>query len=663
MCLVDKPYWLVDDDALNDPSNDIGKLSKQAYANAIKDILSLPNVHNPSEKRNVLERLYNSIIESVREFNVKTGKSATIMADNLIPIIEFLIIRSGVKNIHAELKFIEKTMPAKYFNGFFGFMITTCVSCVGLIKEINSDEVLISEVSHANTEGNTKRLWGLLYDGLNTPKSFLNSAFASIVDECIIDKENRSNFTREFCVARDMLTSKVIEAFAGKNVVIRDEKAVLRACRDAVAKIVYDDALMAFEKDSVLKEMNDRINDEVHAMKDVLTFEMIDPQHRNIDVNTKKIEKILADLMSKKKPITMQIEALSKIRALIEIDNGSSVMGLAFIRAEVQDIVIQTYMFNSFITAEEEAIDSHRILIEAEASVERMDTIWRYTEIIRENGWSRDTAMKASFNLLSSNSNLYGRSADSSRKRLMVKKEGRFMSSTIKEITDRVVADMVGWFPVDKRDEEWEAVYNAAELVIVGPNFDDVIKVFSSLAKAADSVTDKKILMFKDDANLEQFGIGLDYCDWEEYFILNQTIRTSEEALLKMSSVKTYSKAIDTMKTINGRDVCTAYKMIEILQTVIDIIAETASNASGKNLAAIEEDIIIRILGFVIVRSGLTGLNGLSLFMGNFLVGSKGKARSLSQLNCALEIIKGIGRTPFKTKILGKKRRVHSINN
>ena len=640
MCCVDDFCWLVDQELLNDPEQDIGKLSEQAYADSISKIRALPDIHNPSIKRNELGLIYNSVISSIRKFNAKTGRKEIIMADNIIPIIEFLIIRSGVENIHAELSFIKDTMPESCINGPLDFMATTFISCTSIVKNLNSDDVLISEIAHANAEGNTKKLWELLYDGLNTPKSFLNTIFANVVDKHILDKEDHSNFAHDFIDVRDLLKSDVVQALAAKNIAVRDESVVLRASRDVVAKILYDDAIGVFEKDKVIKTLNDRINSELHEMKDLLTFEMIDPKHRNIDVDTTEIEKIVMGLMSKKKPITKQIEALAKVKTLIDIENGSSVVGLAFIRSEVKDLVIQTYLFNTFITAYEEAIAAHIMLIEAEASVERMDTMWRYTEIIRKEGWSRDTAAKSAYQLISDPANLYGRSADATRKRVSTKKDGRSISELVRNFTEDVTNGMTGWFPAEKRDEEWEAVYNAAETVIIGPNFVSVLKIFMDLASASDALTDEKIIKLKEVASLEILGVGLEYCGGEEYLNLSMKKYKSEKDLLVESSVKTYEKAISAMRNICKRNVCTSHKKLEVLHDVVESIAEAASEASGKDINEIDEEVTSKILAFVIIRSGITGLNGLTLFIGNFLYGSKKYTDYLVKLDTAIGIIR-----------------------
>lgn len=664
MCGVDKFCWLVDDELISDPKNDIGKLSEQAYADAIKKIQSLPKIRDPSAKRSMLEHIYNSIVKSVKDFNSKNGKTVLIMSDNLIPIIEFLVIRSGTNDIYTELCFIEKTIPPSSATGPQGFMITTFKLCIDIIKDLNSDDVLINEIAHANTENNTKKLWELLYDGLNTPNSFLNRIFARIVDKYIIDDEDKSSFSRRFREIRDSLANEVNKALIKNDILINDENAVVRACRDVTAKIVYDNTLVIFEKDKAIKTLNERINSEINAMKDILTFEMIDPLHRNIDINTRKIEKLVVDLMSKKKPITKQMETLSKIKTLICIENGGSVVGLAFIRAGVQDIVVHSYLFNAFITEEEEAIEAHRVLIEAEASVERMDTIWRYTDVIREKGWNRDTATKSAYLLLSNTDNAYGRSADSARKKISIKKDKKNLSDMLVDITNRVVHDMVGWFPIEKGDEEWEAVYNAAEMTIIGPNFSGIMKVYADAAKSADNETDEIILRFSSVAHLGMFGVGLEYSGRKRadqrverevsekkrigLTASYENMNMFEREQIDNNSVETYSMAICAIKSIKNGENCTCHKMLEVLKSVLDLIYVAASESSKKAFEEIGEDVIIGLLGFVIVRSKVTGLNGLRSFMNSFLDGSKRWSSCLTKFDGAINMINNIAYNPQK---------------
>lgn len=644
MCNVDDFCWLVDPEVLNDPEQDIGKLSEQAYADSISKIQGLSAIRNPAAKRNELGNIYDSVINAIRKFNSKTGRKEIIMADNLIPIIEFLIIRSGVENIYAELSFIMKTMPSSCANIAPGFMSTTFMLCANVIEELNSDSVLISEIAHANTEGNINKLWELLYDGLNTPKSFLNNIFANIVDKHILNKEDHSNFSHDFINVRDLLKVDVVRGLAAKGIVVRDERVVLRASRDVIAKILYDDAIEVFEKDKVIKTLNDRINSELHEMKDVLTFEMIDPLHRNINIDTTEIEKIVIPLMSKKKPITKQIEALTRVKTLIGIENGSSVLALAFIRSEVKDLVTQTYLFNTFITSDEEAIEPHRMLVDAEASVERMDTVWRYTDLIRKEGWNRNTATKSAYRLISDPANIYGRSADAIRKRVVTKNDGRTISEMVRDFTERVTNDMVGWFPAEKRDEEWEAVYNAAETVIIGPNFVNVLRIFMELTRKSDTPMDEKILKLKNVATLDMFGVGPEYYGGggEESFGLGLGKHRSMRIISGESSVKTYERAIAIMGVIIEKRICTSHKKLEILHNVVESIVETATCASGKSVERIGDDVISKILAFVIVRSGVTGLNGLKLFIGNFLYGSKMYTEYLVKLDNAIEVIEAL---------------------
>ena len=389
-------------------------------------------------------------------------------------------------------------------------------------------------------------------------------------------------------------------------------------------------------------------------MKQTMTFEMVDPSHRSIDIDTTALEKVVMNFGKKAKPVTKKMELLSAAEALAGDEGGSSAITLAFIRAETKGLLEDTYVLNAFLTPEEEASSAYRMLMEVKALVEHIDAMWRYTEVIRRNGWSRDSATKSAFMLLSDLSNKHGRcAAAAQRKVATLKLGGRNLSDAISEITTDVVLDMKGWFPEEEEPEETEAVYNAVESVVVEPNYLEVLKTYVSTTVLADAHTGERILGLKDTANLEMFGVGPEY--WES----GSSEGNGDSNLAKndpcgAGAAEYYQKAINAVKSIVDENACTGHKKLIALEDALILISELAANAAKKSPDTVDGDTVIRLLSFVIVRSGVTGLHGHKLFMGAFLEGSKRWLVCLTKLDRALEIIDGL---TYDARCLGKSSR------
>lgn len=649
MCKVDRALWLVDKDTQDDPHNDIGKLSAQSYKDVITKIQSLPGIHRPSKKREALREIHDLTNRTILNYYSRAKKVPQVTTEDLIPILEFLIIRSGVANIGAEIDFIRKTMPNSCVNGIAGFMTATFFSCLKLIEESDYKELIVSKLAMAEAEaeaekreggggggGNPEALRKALYESYNAPNSFLNTIMLDVIKKYPVCKPSTDSakFPGEFVKARNALEAKTRDSLKSEKLNFKDgttatTTTLLRACRDAIINFYYNGAMEVFEKDEGLKAMNIRVNSGIQLMKESVTFEMIDPEHRRIDFDMSRLVPTAAAFGDRRRSISERMRSLYELGVLAGKDGKSGAIGLALIRAGVQNLCTQVFLFNAIAVAGvEEESKAVRILVEAERAVKHVSETWSCTEEIRRAGWRGSAVHAAIRSLIGNEANRYGRIVAKARRKALEVPEGKNVADNMVGITDSMMRDVLCGCPESAVAESREAIYNTLEVAVVEPNYATVLGLFAGEAEEADTLTYQKIRGLKGALSPKNLGLNAAYCG------------CGEEDMLGDRMAYRYVAAVKGLENITSVDVkTTGGGELQMLKDVLNAIAKSAAVVSENPVSRVEEGSILRILLFLIVHREIKGLHGHVLFMEAFLEGNRKCEHHLSVLKKALELI------------------------
>ena len=657
MCMIGRPFWLVDKEQQDNPMSDIGKLSEDAYKDVIAKIRGLPTIRRPSKKREALKEIYDQTNKTIQAYYTRRGKKAeAVMVDNLIPILEFLIIRSGIKNVCAELEFIKETMPSSCANGIAGFMETTFAICLELIEKVDYRALVVNKLAMAEDEKSSEAVRRAFYDSYKAPRSFLNTVFLDVIKKHPIGKASCLDiwkFTGEFGKARDVLEAKTRDSLKKERLTLKDKGALQRACRDVIAEQSYSHAMEVFEYDADLKALNKRINSEMQAMKRAVTFEMIDPEHRETAFDVSKLVPYAATFGDRTRSVSERMKSLYELGVLSGKEGKAGAVGLAFIRAGVQDLCTQVYLFNTFaIAGEEEESKAVRVLIEAERAVKHVSETWGCTESMRRAGWKREVILsEVSLLLVGGAENRYKSIVANACKKVAEAPSGKSAADCVAGLAESVARDVLCGCPEGATGAAaHDVIYAVVEAALVKPNYARVLRLFAAEAEEADAATDRHIAMLGSTVkNPGDLGVNQEYFEGNSRDS-NTTAEKeteekdeSEEKETEPRAVVEYAKAIDAMKGIGCSGPAgggkTGQGELRTLEGVLGIIAKCASAASGKPTSRIDERSVVRLLSFVIIHSGARGLHGHVLFMEAFLAGNKVRAHNLSLLKEALNTI------------------------
>lgn len=632
MCQVGRAFWLVEKEDQGDPQNDLGNLSAQSYKDVIQKIQDLPAVHRPSKKREALKEIYDLTNKTIMNFyDRRARKAQAVMVDNLIPILEFLIIRSGVPNIGAEIDFIRKTMPNSCVNGITGFMTTTFSVCLDLIEKADYKSFIINKVAAAESEKSPEALRRAFYESFNAPGSFMNTILLEVVKKHPVWKGSGSDSVKlsEFVKARDTLEAKTRDSLKSDKLKLTDRVTLQRACRDAIVNINYNCAMEAFERDNALKVLNIRINSEIQRMKESVTFEMIDSEHRKIDFDMTKLVAAAAAFGDRRRSISERMRSLYDLGVLAGKEGKSGAVGLALIRAGVQNLCTQVYLFNTVaITGAAEEGKAVRILVEAERAVKHVNETWWCTEEVRKTGWKRTAVIAAVRRLVGTGENRYGRVVAKAQKKVLEAPRGKSVAESVKTISENVAREVLCGCPESALGEGREAVYNVVEMAIIEPNYVAMLGLFSKEAEEADTLMHQKICALKGAMTPKMLGLNVVYCGCGEEDVLGE-----EMAHRYVNAVK----GIENM--VNDKVRKSGCRELQILKEALDAIAKTAAVVSERPVSRVERDSITKILCFVVVHREVKGLHGHVLFMEAFLSGNKKCGYHLSILKEALKLV------------------------
>ncbi|CAD8095398.1 unnamed protein product [Paramecium primaurelia] len=95
------------------------------YNKAIQTLQKLSRKQGPSSKVKVIINFSQQIQQHVRESNENRGSSLLMQADDLLPIIKYILIKSQIYDIDIHLTYIEKLITNGMLNSTSGYYVVT----------------------------------------------------------------------------------------------------------------------------------------------------------------------------------------------------------------------------------------------------------------------------------------------------------------------------------------------------------------------------------------------------------------------------------------------------------------------------------------------------------------------------------------------------------
>lgn len=115
--------------------------NKYPYQMAVEELHKLVTMFCPLEKLECLVRTSRCICQCVEDYWESKGKprhspETAIGCDDLLPILSFVIIRSGMAQLVSECDAMEEFIPEGYLMGEEGYCLTTLVTALAYLATL-----------------------------------------------------------------------------------------------------------------------------------------------------------------------------------------------------------------------------------------------------------------------------------------------------------------------------------------------------------------------------------------------------------------------------------------------------------------------------------------------------------------------------------------------
>lgn len=123
---IDQKFWLLEEGFFSKKSASLSQLRDHCYIGAIDRLQQISTAFSPKEKLQVIRDCFTEITEAVQQ---SLGEEHIWCMDELFPIFQYVVVRSKIRHLGAEVHFIEDLMERYLENGELGIMFTTLYAC------------------------------------------------------------------------------------------------------------------------------------------------------------------------------------------------------------------------------------------------------------------------------------------------------------------------------------------------------------------------------------------------------------------------------------------------------------------------------------------------------------------------------------------------------
>lgn len=135
-----KKFWLVrPEDEGKD--KDVGTLAAAAYAECVEAFTEIGRTETLYGKFHCLKRAMDGVALSVKNFYGEITEDLVMGADDVLPVLSFALVRSDLKNAHAEVDFMSELISDKLCMGENGYNLATFMTCIGFIDTITPNDL------------------------------------------------------------------------------------------------------------------------------------------------------------------------------------------------------------------------------------------------------------------------------------------------------------------------------------------------------------------------------------------------------------------------------------------------------------------------------------------------------------------------------------------
>ncbi|BFZ21760.1 hypothetical protein BsWGS_24799 [Bradybaena similaris] len=123
---IEQRFWLADDVQQQDKTLKLSTVRDVCYTAAVDTLQQLSTAFCPTDKLKVIEQSFNEITKTV---TLALKDDHVWCMDDLFPIFQFVVVRSKIRHLGAEIHMMDDLIEPHLEHGEFGLMFTTLKAC------------------------------------------------------------------------------------------------------------------------------------------------------------------------------------------------------------------------------------------------------------------------------------------------------------------------------------------------------------------------------------------------------------------------------------------------------------------------------------------------------------------------------------------------------
>jgi len=124
------------------------KLEDDPYYPAIQSISGLSGMNKPSEKLNSILKMMKEICECVSKFQKNEARKSTIGADQLLPLMCYVLVKANVPFIYSEVNLLSDFINEQNVSGELGYTLASIQTCLEYLVGVTRDDIKRNEESY-----------------------------------------------------------------------------------------------------------------------------------------------------------------------------------------------------------------------------------------------------------------------------------------------------------------------------------------------------------------------------------------------------------------------------------------------------------------------------------------------------------------------------------
>ncbi|XP_021370845.1 alsin-like isoform X2 [Mizuhopecten yessoensis] len=123
---IDQRFWLIEEIMFQDKRKRLSSLRDHCYLSSVDTLQQISTAFSPKEKLEVIQKTFLEITKTVQ---LALNEDHMWCMDELFPVFQYVVVRSKIRHLGAEVHLIEDLMESHLENGELGIMFTTLHAC------------------------------------------------------------------------------------------------------------------------------------------------------------------------------------------------------------------------------------------------------------------------------------------------------------------------------------------------------------------------------------------------------------------------------------------------------------------------------------------------------------------------------------------------------